>query len=428
MFNKSTENKIMSTILLLIVFLLNVVLVSKFHCDIRRPSSLFVLFWIANIAISFILLSSQNNNSHLGLSYLLLAVDVFVLSFNSVSKNHLKQYNIFVDVLSTKIFTFTLILSLLAGFAYVLMELSNNGFRISEIRNGDDIKEIGEYFTKGRYGTSIDINISLFEQICLTINYAGFVIFGYGWNLKIINKYCWFVLFAPMIFTAVATTAKTTFVCSIFLWICGYLVGANVNKNRKKIINLLNLFFLAIVFIVVFYLSFVVRYGDDSSFILDRILIYAIGHTACFDYWFDNFDANLFGYSYGQQVFMALWGIQKPEALAEVYISPIFESEYGWTNVITLFAYVIMDYGLIGGIVFFVLFGIISGLSYNSLMKSGSSVGHACTGLTFFIILYSFLVSPFRYMSIIGAFILFGIYIFIYKRIYAKRFEHGKAQ
>ena len=83
----------------------------------------------------------------------------------------------------------------------------------------------------------------------------------------------------------------------------------------------------------------------------------------------------------------------------------------------TIFSYVLMDYGYIGATIFWCIFGMVSAWSVVSLKRNGSAIAHGVTGLSYYIILYSFLVSPMRYLSIVGAFLLFGLYIFVLLKI-----------
>ena len=390
-------------------------------------SWLFLIYWLGNIGIGFVFFNNSVNWNFLGLGILLLYVDIFFISYTVISNKYgvigtfCKSWN-----KKDKETLLALTMCFVAGMIYVFLELHNNGFSLSNLSSLSGLSQSGNYFTTGRYGGSVVIHVSTLEQICLTINYSGFVLAGYVYKLNILKKkrvlIC-FIQFIPMILSMLATTAKTTFISGIILWISGYFVASNFNfiKFKIKKMLLIKIIVLMTVAFLLFYLSFYIRYdGASSDAIVKRIAMYAFGHVPCFDSWFEKFKINMFGYSHGEQTFMVLFGDKMPVGLAAEYVTMRFVTPYSWTNVITMFSYVLMDFGYVGSVFFWGVLGGIAGISTAWIKKNGNAVAHSILGLIYYTILYSFLVSPMRYLSIVGAFILFGVYIFILKRIKVK--------
>lgn len=413
------------------LFFIFLLLINTFGCiwfyksiKISNPAQLFILFWIANIIVGLILFGNNWKWDFSGFIFLFICIDLFFLSFTAITKNNIKiKYSVDSWRNSKKYVKGILVICFFSGIGYMILELTNNGFSVLNLFSFSGLLETGYYFTDGRYGGDTEIKVSIIEQIMLTINYAGFIIAGYSFRLKLLSRWICFIQFIPMILSMLVTTAKTTFISGIFLWICGFLVAINCKINDSKIkIPWGKIIFAGCLSIALFYFSFVIRYGvNTEENIINRIIVYAIGHVPCYDDWFLKFPSNLWGYSYGQQSLTMFFGDTLPERLERVYVVPKIVTEYGWTNVITLFAYVLMDFGFLGSVCFFICFGIISGFSYIGIRKNGSPVAHAILGLTYYIILYSFLVSPIRYLSIVGAFILFGVYIFGFQKIKYKK-------
>lgn len=415
----------MNVLFFILVFMFNLMILvfKRQKFSFNNMGYLFLLYWIVNVVVAFVFFNSSVSWSFWGISFLFICVDVFSIVYVSIVS---KQRSIRFSIESwkgkeRKIF-YLLLICFFAGIVYMILELTNNGFSLSNLTSVRGLMETGQYFTNGRYGDNVEIQISTIEQICLTINYSGFILAGYAFCLNLSKKWSCFIQFFPMIMSMLATTAKTTFISGIFLWLCGYLVAKNLDKINKeygkKKISIRLIVIALVTAVLLFYFSFYIRYGSGNSTVIwNRIIMYAFGHVPCYDDWFSKFDTNMLGYSYGQQTFMMFFGNTMPYTLAKVYISPKFVTEYSWTNVITFFAYVIMDYGFIGSILFFCIFGFIAGLSIVLLRKKGSPFAHAISGLSYYIILYSFLVSPMRYLSIVGAFFLFGIYIFALLKI-----------
>ena len=417
----------------LLIFIMNIMLAiaMKRFFSLNKMSWLMWIYWIANFAVAFVVFNTTVAWQFEGLAILLIYVDVFIVSYCAVvGKNKTVYFSENIWEHRSQFVTQGLILCFLTGIGYVLLELLNNGFSISNLFSVSGLMETGYYFTDGRYGGNTEIQVSTVQQIFLTINYSGFALAGYSFNLNLAKKRYCFIQFIPMILSMFVTTAKTTFISGIFLWISGYLVASNCVRRdntgwRKKRLPILKIVILVIVAAVLFYFSFYIRYGaGNSEAILNRMIMYAFGHVPCYDDWYSKFQTNFFGYSHGQQTFMMFFGSKMPEALAKVYISPRFVTSYSWTNVITLFAYVLMDYGYIGSLIFFVIFGIIASLSIEYLKKNGSAVAHGVAGLCYYTILYSFLVSPMRYLSIVGAFFLFGVYIFVLLKVKVRSYAN----
>lgn len=424
----------MNIVLFVTILVLNVTFAAlmKKSFNITKPSWLFWLYWISNILVAFCFFGLSINWKLEGLALLLIYVDIYVFAYLFIPIHSTEKYDAAQLIAKTRTINYLLIICFVAGIIYAILELVLNGFSIRNLFSISGLTEAGYYFTDGRYGGRTEIKTSTFEQICLTINYSGFILAGYGYRLRLSKKQLCFIQFIPMIASTLATTAKTTVISGIFLWICGYLVACNCRNSAVEDIKRLSkkkVVLISAGLLVIFYISFVVRYGvGTSENIVGRMIMYGLGHVPCYDDWYSQFRTNLFGYSHGQQTFMLLFGDSMPGSLANVYISPRFFTKYSWTNVITLFAYTLMDFGYIGSAVFFAIFGAISKLGIVSLRNKGSAIGHGLTGLVYYIIIYSFLVSPLRYLSITGSFALFGLYIFALQRIYLRKSKKTKIQ
>lgn len=415
----------MALLLFIIIALANIVffVISSRTFSITKPSWLFWVYWLINIIVAFAFFGGSVDWKYNGLSCLLVLVDVFVISYMCIPSSKKEKYDVSQIYKESHAINSLLLVCFVAGIIYAVLELTINGFSVKNLFSASGLMEAGYYFTDGRYGGRTIIKTSMPEQICLTINYSGFILAGYCFRLRLSKLMLCFLQFLPMTASMMATTAKTTLISGFILWTTGYLVACNCTNNavsEVRKIPIKKAIIIVACALVLFYYSFVIRYGIDSSIdIVGRMVMYGLGHVPCFDDWFSRFQINLLGYSHGQQTFMMLFGNTMPKELSEVYISPKFYTSYSWTNVITLFAYVLMDFGYMGTMIFFFLFGLLSKVLHNSMLEYGSAIGHGAIGLVYYIIFYSFLVSPLRYMSITGAFLLFGTYIFaLQKRMY----------
>lgn len=382
--------------------------------------NIFNTYWLVNIVLGILAFNYSYSWNLFSLCFLLLCVFIFYLGYSFTMNNQARSfctYN-FQVVYNTEIAKKMLFFTVTSGLAYVYYELTSNGFGVGYLTSIDGLMETGAYFTDGRYGGNTEIQVSLLGQICLMINYSGFVLSGYSFKLNLTRKIFCFVQFIPMIFSTLATTAKTLLISGILLWVTGYMVANYVTKsdniyNKIKVRNVVSV---VIVLIFLFYLSFVIRYQDNSaSVIINRLFVYTVGHVPCYDHWFDRFEINLFGYSYGQQSMQMFFGSQQSHMLASVYIPGRLDTVYGWTNVISMFAYTIMDFGYLGSLLYFLIFGIMTAYSQIAVYRCYSAIGHAFLSLSFYSIFYSFLINPLKYTSIVGCFCIFGIFVSLIK-------------
>lgn len=407
----------MVIVILLGLILLNTIILKKSKQVILEPGNLFNAYWICNILLGLVVFNVSYRWNGFPLIYVLFISFLYARSCQVGSRIVVstRKYDCEYSGQEHTIIII-LILCAISGLLYSVLELANNGFSLSTVFS--DLHSAGYYFTEGRYGSN-DIKVSLIEQIFLTINYGGFVLGGYSVRKRLVKVRYTLINFVPMIISMITTTAKAVVICALLLWISGFLVGNAVSNDRLiiKRKTIISAIVVVVIAYLAFYLSFYIRYGSSSyTNINQRILVYAIGHIPCLDNWLSTQEVTLFGQSYGYlflEVIMELLGVAAPKVNA--YDFTIVTS-YGWTNVPTAFADYLIDFGLLGNILFTFFIGLVCGAAYRSLQKNHGAFTHAIIGLTYYCILYSFLVSPLRYLSIVGGFIVFGFFIAFLQR------------
>ena len=239
------------------------------HISINNIGFLFLIYWLINIPVGLLLFHDVINWNFNALSYMLICVDFFALSTSYINTTSIKIDSIKKEFLfKTKNVYYILFFGFLAGLGYVYLELSLNGFSMSNLTSMQGLEEAGYYYTDGRYGGSTEIKTTTLEQILLTINYATFALAGFVYCFNNISKYLCFIQFLPMIASTLSTTAKTLLISGLFLWICGYLVATiYLRKNLKVSIRILFTRLLLPIFVclALFYLSFSIRYQSNDS-------------------------------------------------------------------------------------------------------------------------------------------------------------------
>ncbi len=405
-------------IVLIPIIIINILLLIKDKRQLSHPGKLFNTYWIVNIIIGLLAFNVNVKWNGLPLIYAIIISVLFFAFFNYGEKIYVKEKKKKEIIDKEADIKFLLILCTVAGVLYSFLELKNNGFSIFYAVS--NLREVGYYFTDGRYGKT-ELRVSFLEQVCLTINYGGFVLGGYCVKKKLLRFKSTLINFIPMVFSMITTTAKTVLISAILLWITGALVAnatlnninikKSKNKSLKKYIRIISLI---LVIYIGFYYSFLIRYGSEEyTNINDRLRVYGLGHVFCFDHWLSTQEVTLFGQTHGYKFFYWLLhtlGIKSP--MVNSYNFAV-STQWGWTNVHTAFADYIIDFGVIGYMGVICLLGGVCGAFYKKLMISDSPLSSGVVGLTYYCILYSFLVSPLRYLSIVGAYIVFGVTIYV---------------
>ena len=399
---------------------INIIIIWK-NFEYTNPGKLFVAYWIMNIAAAVILFNCNVSWKFSGIIYLIFCVDIFFVISNLIIKKIGKKRGKYTNWgRKTNEIQTLLIICFICGLVYNFLELTNNGFGINTLLSFEGLNKVGDYFTNGRYTDSVTIVVTGIEQICLTVAYSGNLLAGF-----MIKNRKYIQIISPVL-CMIYSTAKTPFICALILWLCGYFLSVITYAKITKISNrmLFKLIFLAIVAYLLLFISFINRYdGNSASYIFNRIIVYAIGHVPAFGEWFDVYEGSAWGFGHGRMIFSGIMGT--PSDYLRDYLkarcySIRYETPYSWTNVITLFAYVIMDFGYLGSIIFWGVFGIVTSLLYVEVVSKENSFAMGLLGLCYFELLYSFLVSALKYKSIIGAFLLFSLYIWTVKNIKLK--------
>lgn len=406
-------------VLLLIIILFIYVLFYK--KQYLRPDHLLSLYWVINISAGLLMFNVSNDWNYYPLIYILLCCGLFSYGFTIGNKMVIKKKNK-NNMTATTSYSYIktiLIIGIIAGFIYAIDLLLINGFSLrTAISN---IRIVGNYFNNVRYLGDGE-KTSFIGQTCLTIYYSLFV-FG-GLFHKRIPKARKFILIGlvPGIFNMLCTTSKTVVISPILLWASGVLVEKRLLKedrliSEKGLDRIRDSFkyiaITSIIFVVIFE-SFVIRYGGTTyTNIYQRIAVYALGHIPCFDAIFVRCNFSFIGEGFGFYSFRWLFellGLTPPVDAGKYDFS--YTTNYGFTNVPTIFVDFIMDYGYIGSIVEIILFGLLVGILFRNV-NHNSYIIISSLCLAYYCILYSFLVNPMRYLSIVGAFFMISIYLLI---------------
>ncbi len=232
------------------------------------------------------------------------------------------------------------------------------------------------------------------------------------------NRWKKAVLFLPILLSigyAFLLTTRSTIILSLVLWFSGFF-AAKILKQEEKT-NLFNIqsilltIFFSASFIGIFVLTAWLREAGGEfiiSAMVENIRAYFFGYLSSFTQWAQNYR-----HSY---LTMGLITFAGPADLMGLTVRGLgFYNEISilgesHTNIFTALRGIIHDYSILGGFIFFLLFGFLSTLAYMKCIQNQIlwiiplSIFYAFT-------IYSPLISIFNYNSIIASWVILAISI-----------------
>ena len=211
-------------------------------------------------------------------------------------------------------------------------------------------------------------------------------------------------------------TSKAVFLFTVILWFGGYFSAKVFEGSRelfsKKIIKITRRFFIAV--ILIFIISSINRYnlldgGSKNIFtlLLMKIQIYFFGGFSAFNEWFLNiyeFSSSEIGF--GRYTF----GIFEKET-GNIRDFIRFDNHYS-TNIYTYFRQLIVDFGVIGSLLFHFFIGFVLSIIYR-FVQSGWEMFIPLLSISYAFTMFSFIVSIFLYNTIFLALCLSILLMFL---------------
>lgn len=422
------KNMIILIILIFLIFLLNSFIIEKFYLF---PGYIFSLYWNIQVVFSIIFFTKYYIWSGYGLLYILLSVFLFYIVskfvYNSLGKFETIRVkkDIYINYKNDLIFQWG---SIIFGFIYILILIKGNGYSLNIFYRPELIFEINKKFALSRYAGG-EIYYNKYSQIFLVFLYASPLIGGYSYAWRGNKQRILSILsLSPSLLAVVMTNGKTALIMSLCLWFSAYFVSLLLLEKRIKIKikSLLKIMSLILMVLIIVYLSFFLRYGEINlnQFlrITDRVLVYSFGQIPSFDNMLYNVN-NLKKIDLGLNTFQGF--IRMITRIPRE--SPSYEwlnMEVGGTNVGTFFWGLILDYGILGSLIFTCLFSAFMTYFYAKVkMSKKISVFNISILIAMYsFVLYSFLVSIYIYVSLLFSFFIFMIYLIcVHKKINFKK-------
>lgn len=384
--------------------------------DKSNPVRYFVIIWIFQILLG-IAFCSKLRLVYWGLGYIEVALlcsimgSLFMQFYQPINKQKPRMQ------INSKVAIRILLVLLILAFIQPLQAIKEQG-GLAIFFNINDLLEANNNISKERYdgGTEKGIVGSILLAITYTAPlYGGYVYRNLNSKGRILSILCVF----PGIFIALTQAVKMALITSVILWIGGFMTYMTHNRiafpkiSFKFLIRTISVLSL---FVGILFFSMILRTGTINEDIIvtiqKKFILYSIGHLPTFDQWFN--ELNTPTYTCGGTMFAGIANylgiIERKQGIFQETYQIWNDNSSATTNIFTMFRVAIEDFGYIGSLLFFFVFGAFTTLINKNIRIEGSSIlwQVIMMGIWAFI-LWSFVTSFFAYTSYIVMLILMYI-------------------
>lgn len=397
--------------------ILIIILVLSIYFPLAVSSS----FYVSGLATIYLYI--------VGFSFLTGSCLGFILSNNKFKNTKIINTSIF-GTKDVKLFWF---LGVISGLLAIRLTLGQSEMLSFDASFYSSIVAISVNNAAERYQGIAEPSVVL--SLLVAFNYFACLLAGaFNANLKLkgLYKYRHIIIVIIPLFTlfcfGVLQNTKAVILYGCVLYISGYIPVILLYPKQRIFIKPLILMLLKLLLLLAALLLMLVkiqsiRYGDsylNGTEVYVMVIEYAVGHVSGFAYWFDHYYNEYDLLLFGTKTFAGianLFGesIQGGQTLQQEKII----SQDLVTNLDTLFADIILDFGVIGSILFIFVLGLISGF-LDRLQMHGRVLAVPFMAFLIAFFLWSFVTSIFTYSSIILALILFLAHI-VFKMIRVRK-------
>ncbi len=430
-----------------LLILLNGFVIAKIARTWFTPSGIISIFWFAYTFFPLAMVFNAPVNA-LSVLYISLAIFFFTLSSYALNwraaflLNQSKLQSALYLEFHTRFLRYSFYAIQYFSIFVVFLDIYAQGFSINDIVF--NLMETSSRYISLRYAE--ELNNSFLSRIGTVAIYVGVILGGLVFsaaNTVFKKSIILFVALVPSLLIMVVQGAKGTLLLCVMFFYSTFLIYKlyvnDISLTDKKTNK--NLFIIAVLLLPALISSFLSRglYGYDLELIVERLLSYiasyAFAHVYAFSDFFSFyigdpytlFYAPLSDHYYGFYTFMSIFKafgsqIEVPLGTFDEYYN---YNDFLKTNVFTLFRGLILDFGLLGGLIFMFFLGAIANLSFYNLLCSR----RAYFSIAFFAIMFGFyytcFISIFIWNSIFVAFFIFAMLLIINRKIFVFRHNHS---
>lgn len=411
---------LLSFILILILLIISILICLCISKSFLHPINLSCLIWYIIMFFSIIYFNKFEWNYDgviwIILYHIFMGLGAFIIN-NKKSKKleDSCDYNL-KDNFNWKIVKIIIFI----GFISFIIQLSVAGFSLASFTDFDSFINMNSVVAYNRYYGTQQTNF--ISQFLLIFVYLSSIVGGYSFNFSTEKKkrlLSTIGSFTPIIGIMLFSNTKAGFIACTILWITGWCISyLLINKTFPKIkfkniiISLICIFS----FCLIMYSVMLIRTGDFSlrmqKIIFNKFGIYSFAQTLNFDYWFSNYRDSInldLGINTYMASFKTIGMANRTQGVYNVLLN-------GYGNVFTSFRGIIMDFGILGGLIYGFFRGIVIQICVNGIINNKKKKYLFLTILSsnYFFNIYGIIISPWIYTSYtltIISFLLFLIFV-----------------
>ena len=376
------------------------------HKSWLNPTAFYCLWWTFTIFFS-LFIGGEENIPVEGLFWILISfilmgcgsllfvekklnLENFISSENS---DQIYRNNIYLQYIYS--------ISLFFSFLYIILNLYYNDVNFRDFKSLEGIFLIAAKFTKERYEETT--SLPLYIKIQLSFLFFSNSIGGFLYGLKKNKKYL--ICFIPPILISIVFTEKAGIFFCLSSWVASNFI-TRIIFQRIRIFSFKNFLSLLISCTFIIAIITVSSFARLGSFELSQLSIVkeklysGFGQVPAFANWFSSYQITDFSSEFGKFTFSGILdflGLSKREI--GLYSENYELSNGAYTNIYSIHKGIILDYSVIGAMVIYLIFGVMSSYFYIKVLRRNKKF-ISFLSITYFVIIGSIFTSIFVYNTI----------------------------
>ena len=410
--------------LLIVFFGIVCLLVARFSGENwRTPAALYTTIWVAFCILPSCFLWTDADWYYSGLLWIEISCLFFSVgqAFGSADKWKVSVRELKTEYYGVKRFSLNielcrtiLIVMFVICVIHIVRSLVTRGFSLSVFYNLESLIDVNNSSAYARYHG--DNSATILNQLFLIVEYCLPLVGGFALSFykKKPEKILCGLSVLPVFVSFFLSNAKAGFIASMIGFVVTYMIGSYIANGKEKRFSpkfIRNAIILAVAFFAVLFISMCLRVGDFSPSTIDyvrkRFMVYMFGQMKAFDEWFT---VGRRGYemTFGTMTYNWFFNLT---GLVERH-----QGVYGYaqtirTNVFTMFRGIITDFGIVGGIIYCLLRGVVAGYILKIIHRQANVNVLLITLLsaTYLFFMYGFIISPWTYTTYFASYFLFFV-------------------
>jgi len=325
-----------------------------------------------------------------------------------------------VVVVGQPVFKYVYIALVLVSFLDLFVIVTSRGFSIADFLDIRKFLSMTNSFGSSKNETESGVFVQLLNCIAyITPFFGGYLFFS---SKRKRYKILGLIGILPILLISLITTGKIGIIIGVILFVVGYIVAFYQKRKCFRRLRIQEFIFLGIIALflyVVFISAMCVRIGafdsETINLVHGKFRLYAFSEIQAFSVFLENRQYDLTSLGFGKNTFMSIYNLFSGESkVAGVYT--IMEGTE--TNVFTAYRGLIEDYSFVGTLVFEFIVGFISGVSLKAIKRNRpSTIALVALAISYYFILYSFIISPWIYtIEILMFVIMFIVFLLFFRR------------